>query len=120
MTEAQAQAFAAEWIAAWNSHDLERILGHYAEDIEVTSPLIAQVLGTTQDTVTGKLALRAYWGPALARFPDLHFKLFAVLPGPRSVVVYYKSVRNLVGAEFMEFDREGRIRRVVAHYAQGG
>ncbi len=119
MTEAEASAFATEWIAAWNSHDLERILGHYAEDIQVTSPLIAQVLGTSQDTVTGKLALRDYWGPALGRFPELSFKLFAAVPGPRIVVLYYQSVRNLVGAEFMEFDSEGKICRVVAHYAQG-
>jgi hypothetical protein len=118
MTEAEAQAFAIEWIAAWNSHDLERILTHYAEDISVTSPLIARVLGTNQDTVTGKLALRAYWGPALARFPELNFKLFAALPGTRSVVIYYQSVLSLVGAEFMEFDDEGRVRRVVAHYTR--
>ena len=26
-------AFAAEWIAAWNAHDLDRILAHYAEGI---------------------------------------------------------------------------------------
>jgi hypothetical protein len=119
MTEAEARTFATEWIAAWNSHDLERILSHYAEDIQVTSPLIPQVLGINQDTVSGRLALRAYWGPALVRFPDLNFKLFAALPGPKSVVLYYQSVKNLVGAEFMEFDDGGRVRRVVAHYAQG-
>ena len=27
--------FAAEWIAAWNSHDLERILAHYTDDFEM-------------------------------------------------------------------------------------
>ena len=27
-TEADATAFALEWIAAWNSHDLEAILSH--------------------------------------------------------------------------------------------
>ncbi len=26
MTESEAQAFADEWVAAWNSHDLDRIL----------------------------------------------------------------------------------------------
>ena len=29
-----AETFAAEWIAAWNSHDLESILSHYVEDFE--------------------------------------------------------------------------------------
>lgn len=27
--------FAHEWIAAWNAHDLERILAHYADDVEL-------------------------------------------------------------------------------------
>jgi len=27
---------AQEWIAAWNAHDLERILAHYADDVELT------------------------------------------------------------------------------------
>ena len=40
MTEADAQRFALEWIESWNSHDLERILSHYSDDVEVTSPLI--------------------------------------------------------------------------------
>jgi ketosteroid isomerase-like protein len=39
MTEAEAEVFALEWVAAWNSRDLERILQHYTEDVEITSPL---------------------------------------------------------------------------------
>ena len=34
-----------EWIASWNSHDLDRILNHYADDVEVVSPLVETVLG---------------------------------------------------------------------------
>ena len=30
-------ALGREWIAAWNSHDLERVLALYAEDSEMTS-----------------------------------------------------------------------------------
>jgi ketosteroid isomerase-like protein len=51
MTEADAQEFALEWIAAWNSHDLERILRHYTDDVEVTSPLVETVLGPGHYTV---------------------------------------------------------------------
>jgi ketosteroid isomerase-like protein len=40
-----AEHFAHEWIAAWNSHDLQRILSHYAEDFEMASPFIVQVAG---------------------------------------------------------------------------
>jgi hypothetical protein len=119
MTEAEAQEFAVEWIAAWNSRDLERILRHYTEDVEVTSPLMESVLGPGRVTVRGKEAVRAYWGSALARFPELRFVLFRAYAGVRSVVLHYQSVQGLVGAECMELDDDGRVRRVRAHYAMG-
>lgn len=119
MTEAEAQDFAHEWISAWNSHDLDRILSHYAENVEVTSPLVEAVLGPGQVTVRGKAALRAYWGKALARYPDLRFVLYRAYAGPRSLVLHYQSVQALVGAECMELDADGLVRRVLAHYALG-
>jgi hypothetical protein len=119
MTEAEAQNFATEWIAAWNSHDLERVLVHYADNVEVTSPLVETVMGPGQVTVRGKPRLREYWGTALARYPDLHFTLFRAYAGPRSLVLHYQSIQGLVGAECLEFDAHGRIHRVLAHYALG-
>ena len=32
-----AERFANVWIAAWNSHDLERILAHYEDEFEMSS-----------------------------------------------------------------------------------
>jgi hypothetical protein len=119
MTEAEAQEFALEWIAAWNSHDLDRILRHYADDVEVTSPLVETVLGPGRITVRGKDSLREYWGAALAKYPELHFRLFRAYAGPRSLVLHYQSVQGLVGAECLELDPTGLIRRVLAHYALG-
>jgi len=34
--------FCNDWIAAWNAHDLERILSHYREDVLFTSPFAAR------------------------------------------------------------------------------
>ncbi len=119
MTEAEAQDFAIEWITAWNSHDLDRILSHYADDVEVTSPLVETVLGPGRVTVRGKEMLRIYWGAALAKYPDLRFKLYRAYAGSRSVVLHYQSIQALVGAECMELDSAGLVRRVLAHYALG-
>ncbi len=119
MTEADAQEFALEWIESWNSHDLDRILSHYSDDVEVTSPLIETVLGPGHTSVRGKKALRAYWEPALERYPDLRFVLFRAYAGPRSLVLHYQSVQGLVGAECMEFNQGGAVCRVLAHYALG-
>ena len=119
MTEADAQRFALEWVESWNSHDLERILTHYSEDVEVTSPLMETVLGPGRVMVRGKVALRGYWGPALERYPDLRFVLFRAYAGCNSLVLHYQSVQGLVCAECMELDAEGAICRVLAHYALG-
>lgn len=119
MTEAQAQEFALEWIEAWNGHDLERVLRHYAEDVEVTSPLVETVLGPGRVTVRGRSELRRYWGQALERYPDLRFTLYRAYAGARSVVLHYRSIQGLVGAECMEFDDSGKVCRVLAHYAMG-
>ena len=47
-------ALGREWISAWNSHDLERILALYTEDAEMTSDRI-QALGLEPSgTLRGK------------------------------------------------------------------
>jgi hypothetical protein len=58
MTIDEARAFAAEWIAAWNSHDLDRVLSHYAANIVFLSPFAQQLVGNGR--VSGLPALRAY------------------------------------------------------------
>lgn len=106
-----------EWIAAWNSHDLERILAHYAEDVELISPLVAKLAGRSDGVVRGKAALRHYFARGLEAYPTLRFDFIRLYPGVRSCVVEYLSVNGLRSAELMEFDEQGRVRRVLAHYA---
>jgi ketosteroid isomerase-like protein len=44
------------WLAAWNAHDLERILAHYSEDVELVSPFVAKLTGRSEGGVRGKAA----------------------------------------------------------------
>ena len=118
--EEEARQFAGEWIAAWNNRDLDAILAHYAEDVEFVSPFAVRLLGDPTGTVRGKAALRAYFGRAFEAYPDLTFEMFQVLCGVDSLTLYYRSVKNLLAAEVMEFDASGRVRRVLAHYAPAG
>lgn len=113
-----ARRLADEWIAAWNAHDLERILSHYTDDVEFTSPFVAKLTGDASGTVRGKDALRAYFARGLAAFPDLRFDLLRVLLGVDSVTLYYRSVKNLTAAEVMYLSADGRVARVAAHYSE--
>ena len=105
-----------EWVESWNSHHLERILSHYAEDVEVTSPMIKVATGIDTGTLQGKASVREYWRAALEKVPDLHFKVVACTRGVDSLAIFYKSVMGKRAIEVMFFDPDGRVSKVIAHY----
>ena len=112
-----AEDFAEEWIAAWNAHDLDRILSHYADDFEMSSPVIIQVANEPTGTLRGKAAVGAYWKKALELIPDLQFELLTVLAGVNSVTLYYKGARGRLAAEVFHFGTDNKVVRAFAHYA---
>jgi ketosteroid isomerase-like protein len=118
LTPEFAVRFAGEWIAAWNSHDLERILSHYTEDFEMSSPVIVRLMGEPSGTLQGKAAVRDYWAKALARNPDLRFELLEVYCGATSVVIRYRGHRG-ASAEVFWFNEAGKVYRAAAHYSEG-
>ncbi|MEQ1688828.1 MAG: nuclear transport factor 2 family protein, partial [Sphingopyxis sp.] len=112
---AQAEAFAQEWVAAWNARDLDRILAHYDDDIVFLSPNAAQVIGDGR--VEGIAALRAYWGQALDMAPHLHFTLETWLAGHQAMTILYANHRGQRVAESVEFDSKGKVVRSMACHA---
>ena len=116
MTRDEAWSLANQWIAAWNSHDLELILSHYEDIIELTSPVAAKLLGTPDGKVVGKANLRAYFQRGLEAYPELHFRLEDVLWGINTVVLYYTNQKGTHTGEFMELSAGGKVARVVANY----
>jgi hypothetical protein len=111
-----AEPFAAEWIDSWNAHDLDRVLSHYTDDFEMSSPFIVQMVGEPSGTLRGKPAVRAYWKTALERVPDLHFDLITVLAGAGSITLYYRGPHHRLTAEVLHFNADGRVGRAFAHY----
>ncbi len=117
MLPEQAQAFAAAWIDAWNARDLDRVLGHYADDIVFRSPRIALVIGDESCLVRGRAALAVYWRKALAMNPGLHFDLDDVYVSKDAVTLAYRNHRGQRAAETMLFDDRGLVREGIAAYA---
>jgi predicted ester cyclase len=116
MTRDEAWNLANHWVAAWNAHDLDLIMTHYEDAIELTSPVAAQLLGTSGSKVVGKANLRAYFQRGLEAYPELRFHLEDVLWGVNSVVLYYTNQKGSHTGEFMELSAIGKVARVVAHY----
>jgi len=111
-----AEEFARNWIDAWNSHDLERILSHYSEQFEMSSPKIIQIAGEPSGTLKGKDAVGKYWAKALELIPDLRFELVKVLIGVNSLTLAYKGARGRSAAEVFHFDSDRKVSRAYAHY----
>lgn len=111
-----AQNFAQNWINSWNSHDLERILSHYADDFEMTSPFIALIVNESSGSLQGKEQVRNYWQKSLEKFPDLQFELIDYLVSNNSLILYYTSVQGRKAAEFLWFGEDGKVLKAIAHY----
>ena len=116
ITKESARRFADEWISAWNAHDLDRILSHYTDDFEMSSPFIAKIANEPSGILRGKTAVGDYWRRSLERVPDLRFELIEVLAGVDTICVYYKSIFGLRAVEWFWLANDGRVKKAMAHY----
>ena len=117
VTPETARRVAQAWIDAWNDHNLEAILSHYADAVVFTSPVAVRRMNLLDGTVRGKAPLREYFGKGLSVQPPLHFDLQDVLVGVDSVAVVYRNQRGQRVVETMHLDSRGQVYRAVVHYA---
>ncbi len=111
-----AMDFAHDWINAWNSHDLAKVLSHYSDDFEMISPMIAKVTGNSSGLLKGKDAVGDYWAKALEMAPDLHFELMTVCAGVNSITIQYRGVGSLIAVEVFYFSPDRKVIKAQAHY----
>ena len=109
--------FANAWVEAWNGHNLDAILSHYADGFEMTSPVIVHMGISPSGRLQGKSAVRAYWQKALQLLPDLQFELSAVLTGVETVTLFYKGAQGRLVGEVFFFNAQGQVSQAIAHYA---
>ena len=114
------EAFANEWLEAWNNRDVDAILAHYTDDLELRSPIAAHLLGDPSGLVVGKALLRDYVTTVFQAFPDKRrLSLHGVCQGVGSVIVQFRFDGG-EGAELMELTTSGKVRRAIAHLRATG
>ncbi len=91
-------------------------MSHYGSEVVLTSPVAARLLNDASGTVVGKEALGRYFKSGLEAYPNLKFELLDVMWGIFSVVLYYINQKGTKTAEFMEFDADRKVIRVIAKY----
>lgn len=116
LTPGHAQLFANSWFAAWNRHDLDGMMAHYAPDITHSSPFIARYNDDpTCAPLQGRAAVRDYFARALERNPTLRFDPLHVAVGVDSVALVYRRMTGELAAETFVL-QDGLIVQSVSHY----
>jgi ketosteroid isomerase-like protein len=113
---ADLRKLAAQWIAAWNTRDLECILKLYTDDSEMSSPKIASLGFDASGTLRGKDNLQAYWSKALTFRPKLHFTLIETFVSPDSVALLYHDEAGRQVCEYLRLGDDGLIRQASGNY----
>ena len=109
-------ALGKQWIDAWNSRDLDRVLSLYSDEAEMTSDKIPAFGFDPTGTLRGKDSLRQYWSKGLELLPNLHFTLIDVYVSPDSLVVFYSNERGAKICEYLRLDGNGKIRQGSANH----
>jgi ketosteroid isomerase-like protein len=104
MDEARAHEFARDWLAAWNSHDLDAVLVHFADAVTFTSPVAARILAGSDGVIRGKAALRAYWSEGVRLIPDLQFELVDLYVGIDTLTINYRNQNGGLVNEVLRFN----------------
>ncbi|MFD4957629.1 nuclear transport factor 2 family protein [Microbacterium sp. NPDC058389] len=105
----EARRFAQQWVDAWNAHDLDGVLAHFADDAEFSSPVAAQLLPESEGVLRGKAAIRAYWAVGIERIPDLRFEVVDVYTGVDLIVINYRNHTGGLVNEVLRLGADGLV-----------
>jgi ketosteroid isomerase-like protein len=105
-----------DWFEAWNSHDLDRIMQHYADNVEFTAQTVVTRWGKADGKLKGKAELRAHFSTGLALAPDIRFTLEEVLSAPNGYAVLYRRDNGNRVLDAVELDASGLAVKVTAYY----
>jgi len=110
------RTLAEQWIEAWNSRDLDRIMEHYAADIEFEANTVVQRWQKPDGILRGVAELRDHFRRGLSLAPDLHFEIEDVFFAPSGYAVLYRRENGNRVLDVVELNAEGKAHRVKAFY----
>ncbi len=117
MDQQAADDYARSWIEAWNSHDVDKLGDHYAEDVVFRSPFITKITGEDNCTIHGRESLKSYLRRGMEAYPHVRFQLHRVGVGIDSIVLNYISVDGALANEVHVMGDDGKAIDVRCHYS---
>jgi ketosteroid isomerase-like protein len=117
ITKEFAAQFAQDWIAAWNSHDMAKIMALYADDFTINSPTALAVAAESNGFISGKENIRNYWQRAMELAPGLEFKLLRLFVGINGIALHLINTSfNKEVTEVMQFNEAGKVAQVLVYH----
>lgn len=101
-----------DWLTAWNSKDIDRLMMHYADDVEFYSPTVIQRWGKPEGKLTGREAVRKHFLKGFEGNNHLQFELLGILNGVDAISLVYKKGRKGMAADVIWLDERGKVTRV--------
>ncbi|MCA4894989.1 MAG: nuclear transport factor 2 family protein [Cytophagales bacterium] len=80
---------AQNWFAAFNEHDIEKLLLLYDDEASHYSPKLKVRHPETHGLIKGKTALRTWWQDAFLRLPTLKYELIRLTPYEDRIFMEY-------------------------------
>ena len=105
-----------DWLDAWNHHDLDRIMQHYADNVEFTAQTVVTRWGKADGKLKGKEELRKHFSKGLTLAPDIHFTLEETLWAPNGYAVMYHRENGNRVLDAVELNDSGLAVKVTAYY----
>jgi len=116
LSDTQRRQLAQHWTDAWNAHDLDRIMEHYAADIEFEANTVVRRWQKPDGILRGVAELREHFRLGLELAPSLHFELEEVFSAPSGYAVLYRRENGNRVLDVVELNLDDRAQRVKAFY----
>lgn len=81
-TEKDLRSLVEDWIEAWNSKDLDRIMQHYASSVVFEANTVIRLWNRPDGILRGEDEVRKHFRMGLEVAPTLHFQLEEVFTAP--------------------------------------
>ncbi len=117
MTFDEALQHAQRWAAAWNAHDLDRILSFYADDVVFEVSTAVTRWQKPDGKLRGKDELRKHFGLGLQLAPQVRFEVETVFLAPSGYAVLYRRDNGNRVVDCVTLNSDGLASQAIAYYA---
>ena len=85
---------AQEWLDAWNAHDPQKVVAHFADDVVVRSPVAGQLVRDQTAELRGKDSVLSYYRDGLSRVVRPSILACRSLHGVEDVTIVVRGTRT--------------------------